>query len=70
MIKSKYTSDCVAALVKDGKGSILGAMKKDMPYLVMEGVEVVTAPTLEDLKTLLTDRNIRFKETPLRPISQ
>jgi hypothetical protein len=70
MIKSKYTADCVAALVKNGKGSILGAMKKDMPYLIMEGVEVVTAPTLEDLKTMLTERNVQFSEKLIRPISQ
>lgn len=69
MIKGKYTSDCIAALVKDGKGSIIGAMKKDMPYMVMNGVEVVTAPTLAELKTLLTEREVKFNETPIRPIS-
>jgi hypothetical protein len=36
----------------------------------MEGVEVITAPTLEDLKTLLTERNVQFSEKLIRPISQ
>lgn len=69
MIKSKYTSDCVAALAKGGKAQILGSMKKDASYSVAKEFEVITAPTLEDLKTLLTERGLKFSETPVRPIS-
>jgi len=70
MIKSKYISDCVAAIAKSGKAQILGSMKKDAPYSVAKDFEVITAPTLEDLKTLLTERGLTFNETPIRPISQ
>lgn len=69
MIKSKYDSDCVAALVRGENARILGAMKKDAPYLISKDVEIVTAPTLEDLKTLLTERGLKFNQTKPSPIS-
>lgn len=69
MIKSKYESNCVVALVRGQDARILGAMKKDAPYLISEDVEIVTAPTLEDLKTLLMERGLKFNQTKPSPIS-
>jgi len=68
-IRSKYTQDGVFALVLGNKASIIGKCVKDTPYMMISNKEIVYGSTLEDLKTLLTEREVKFNETPIRPIS-
>lgn len=68
-ISSTYESDGVAAIIEKTNARIIGKVIKGSKYMVAPSLEVVTAPTLAELKTLLTERGLTFNETPIRPIS-
>jgi hypothetical protein len=68
--KLSHLNDGFVAIVAGDKALLIGAVKKDEPYVIAENSELVSAPTLEGLKTILTERGLKFNETPLRPISQ
>jgi hypothetical protein len=59
---SKHTINGFAAVISGTKATIVGAVRKDAKYGVATGMEVVASPTIEELKTLLTQRGIEFKE--------
>ena len=63
--KSKHLEDGFAAFT-DGKFVvIIGSVKKDAPYFLAKNMELVTSPTLEELKATLTERGLKFKEPTL-----
>ena len=68
--KLKHTVNGVFAIKSEDKALIVGNCTKDSLYVIADGQEVVSAPTIERLKTILTKSGLEFNEIPVRPISQ
>jgi hypothetical protein len=66
----KHLSDGFISVVSGQNATIIGFVKAGNPYYIGKGAELVSSPTLEELKATLTERGLKFNETPLRPVSQ
>jgi hypothetical protein len=62
MIKHNYPDDGFAAIVIGDKANFVGKVRKGQIAYVHETISVVTALTLEELKTILTERGLKFSE--------